>query len=355
MNLNWTGKFWQGYSYLRSLHYFVQFQTLNGISQLLPFSRRLGPNYDSEKIKSLILELDELYQNDAQNIANQIYPPQVLKPESAVEHALRVPKILIDGLKINWRRSRKKTKDFSGATKEKIKELPDYYQRNFHFQTDGYMSTESAKLYDHQVELLFLGAAGAMRRILLAPLKKALAKNANGEGLKFLEIGCGTGTMTRDMHLTFPKAKIIASDISSPYLKIARQRLTEYDNISFLEAAGETLPFQNESFDVIYCVYLFHEMPLDVRKKILTEAYRLLKPGGYFGYVDSLQLNDKPHLNHALEQFPKDFHEPFYTNYTKTLMSPLVKAARLNEITTGYGFLSKFGLFQKSGAPDDYQ
>lgn len=41
---------------------------------------------------------------------------------------------------------------------------PDYYLQNFHFQTDGWLSAKSAKLYDYQVESLFLG----MRYIYLS-------------------------------------------------------------------------------------------------------------------------------------------------------------------------------------------
>ena len=42
--------------------------------------------------------------------------------------------------------------------------FPDYYLRNFHYQTGGYLSERSAKLYDQQVEVLFIGSADAMRR-----------------------------------------------------------------------------------------------------------------------------------------------------------------------------------------------
>ena len=41
---------------------------------------------------------------------------------------------------------------------------PAYYRRNFHFQSDGYLSAASAARYDHQVEVLFGGGAAAMRR-----------------------------------------------------------------------------------------------------------------------------------------------------------------------------------------------
>lgn len=48
--------------------------------------------------------------------------------------------------------------------------------QNFHHQTNGYLSDLSANLYDLQVEIFFGGLADAMRRYILAPLKRGLAK-----------------------------------------------------------------------------------------------------------------------------------------------------------------------------------
>ena len=50
---------------------------------------------------------------------------------------------------------------------------PDYYLRNFHYQTDGYLSERSAALYDFQVEVLFNGGADVMRRQVRA-MRRAL-------------------------------------------------------------------------------------------------------------------------------------------------------------------------------------
>ena len=44
------------------------------------------------------------------------------------------------------------------------KMYPEYYLRNFHYQTDGWLSSDSAKVYEFQTETLFLGAQDAMQR-----------------------------------------------------------------------------------------------------------------------------------------------------------------------------------------------
>ena len=52
---------------------------------------------------------------------------------------------------------------------------PEYYLQNFHFQSGGWLTEESADRYDTQVEVLFKGTANAMRRQALPPLAEAFA------------------------------------------------------------------------------------------------------------------------------------------------------------------------------------
>src|SRR3546814_10641211 len=73
---------------------------------------------------------------------------------------------------------------------------PRYYLQNFHYQTDGYLSAQSAALYDYQVEILFSGGADAMRRQALVPLGDWLDGRRHGE-VRLLDIGCGTGRSLR--------------------------------------------------------------------------------------------------------------------------------------------------------------
>src|SRR5919197_1072410 len=71
---------------------------------------------------------------------------------------------------------------------------PRYYLQNFHYQTDGWLSDASAELYDHQVEVLFGGAADAMRRQALVPLWHEMQGRRVRE-TRLLDIACGTGLL----------------------------------------------------------------------------------------------------------------------------------------------------------------
>ena len=292
-------------------------------------------------IKNAYAGLLKLLKQDSANIAQGLYPIEVLKTESLSQHLTRIPQIWLDGLSIARRRREKKHHEFSREELQWMRDLPEYYQRNFHFQTGGYLSEKSAELYEHQVEILFAGAADAMRRLII-PQLKAHFPYTEGEGLKFLELGAGTGRLTRFVALAFPKAQIIAMDLSSPYLKKAREtNLANMSRVDFIQGDAAEIPFTDEKFDAVFSCFMFHELPLDIRKKIMRESARVTKQGGFIGFVDSLQNDDMKELNWALEQFPQDFHEPFFKNYVMNSMEGILMHTGLEKIQKDIGFLSK--------------
>jgi ubiquinone/menaquinone biosynthesis C-methylase UbiE len=330
-----------GYSRARSANFTFQFLVFNAISSFLPgMNKEKKQSIDAKLLGQIRSEMLKLLKEDTHNIRLGLYPASVLTPERPAAHLLRVPKLLVDGVSIYRRRLMGKTTEFGKLGKEFLDELPKYYRRNFHFQTDGYLSARSAELYEHQVELLFGGSADAMRRLVIAELRRKYG-TSDGKGLRFLEIGAGTGRSTRFVHLAFPKAKIVATDLSDPYLKEAQKKLAQFNRIDFVQADGTALPFQSGSFDAVYSVFLYHELPLSAREAILKESLRVLKPGGVFSLVDSLQTGDMRELDQILEDFPKQFHEPFYRDYVAHPMEKLVGEAGFSDVRSRLGFVSK--------------
>lgn len=328
-----------GFETLRSLTFLYQNLSLPLFEFLVTGKNRLDKEFP-KNLKLILEEVRQLLQKDAENIANGIYPIEVLKTESPKSFFLRYPQIILDGVQIARRRLTQGTHDFNREAAEYFREVPDYFKRNYHFQTGGYLTEKSAELYEHQVEILFSGAADAMRRLLL-PLMKEHFPYSDGEGLHFLEVAAGTGRLTRFVKLTFPKAKITVMDVSHPYLKKAQKNLSEFTRMNYVQGSAEELPFQDEQFDAVYSCFLFHEVPIEVRRKIVTEGYRVLKPSGFYGFVDSIQNEDKKSFEWALKQFPVDFHEPFYKNYLQNPMEGILSHRGFINIKSDFGFLAK--------------
>lgn len=328
----------EAYAFARS----AVFQTESFLGPAIEFvlhrRRPQLPTDDPQMFKAARAAMVSLIKNDVANITSGLYPIDVLKPENPLKHFGRLPSMFREVIALSKRRENKTAHQFSDEAKELLNGLPEYYQRNFHFQGDGYLSDKSADLYEHQVEVLFAGTADAMRRLIIAPLKKKFGETHDGTGLTFLEVAAGTGRATRFVRLAFPKAKIVLVDLSSPYLRRARAELAQFDRHDFVEANASDLPFKNETFDAVYSVFLFHELPLNERRAVLAEGQRVLRPGGFHGFVDSLQLGDTPEFDHALEQFPISFHEPFYKNYIQSPMQAELERAgvRVENMTTGF-------------------
>ncbi|WP_049781997.1 class I SAM-dependent methyltransferase [Parvularcula bermudensis] len=195
--------------------------------------------------------------------------------------------------------------------------LPSYYVQNFHFQSDGWLSDPSAEIYDTQVESLFTGAADTMRRRGLPLLLDEIDRVAGEEGRApvLVDIGCGTGRLLADCLVNRPHVDAFGLDLSTAYLRVARNHVGR-DRAAFIQAPAEQLPFADHSVDILFSVYLFHELPAKVRERVAAEFSRVLKPGGYYLHIDSVQYGDTA-MDIMLEGFPRAVHEPYYDAYCR--------------------------------------
>jgi ubiquinone/menaquinone biosynthesis C-methylase UbiE len=328
------------YNRARAFGFAAEGILLNLAGRVVPGKKKTLPDPPLELLPEIAKQAQALLRQDAEWIAEGKISPRVLIPEHPAAHLQRLPVLLADSVFLGKRRVNGKTTEFSDRARELLSELPRYYRRNFHFQTDGYLSEGSAHLYEHQVEILFGGTADAMRRLLIPKIQEVFG---DGSGRKILEIGAGTGRMTRFLAQCFPRAQIVATDLSAPYLQVAKRRLSSYSRVSFLQCAGEDLPFRAEEFDAVVSCFLFHELPEDIRVKVMTESLRVLKKSGYLGWIDSFQKADHPEWERLNEIFPAVFHEPFYRNYSEVPMQAILSRAvgRDVSLTPQLGFLSQ--------------
>ncbi|MEM0984789.1 MAG: class I SAM-dependent methyltransferase [Pseudomonadota bacterium] len=227
-------------------------------------------------------------------------------------------------------------RDFDGA----LDKYPVYYRQNFHYQSDGWLSDESAERYDHQVEVLFAGAAAAMRRAALAPLARDL-KGRDQRTYAHLDLACGTGGFLAQVLTAYPKLRSTGIDLSPNYVAKAQRSLAAWPQVELAEGAGEAMPFDNACFDGITNIYLFHELPPKIRPQVLAEVRRILKPGAIFVLADSLQHGDTPGLDGMLEYFPEGFHEPYYKGYLDWDLDGSVTSAGFEKEDQHLAFLTK--------------
>jgi len=289
--------------------------------------------------------LRELFARDLENAKAGLYDlPHTGLPK--LSRALRSSRRFFgDVPEHDRRRSEKSHSEIN--VREAQNFYPPYYLQNFHYQTDGWFSEESAKLYDFQVEVLFGGSADAMRRQALVPLAEIL-KGQDQHEVKLLDVACGTGSFLRVIKDNYPRLPVTGLDLSPDYLAEARRRLNRWWDVDFAHANAETIPFDDNNFDVLTNLYLFHELPPKVRPIVAKEMVRVLKPGGRLIFIDSLQYGDTDGWDGLLEYFPEGFHEPYYSSYLSEDLEALFNEAGAELISSTSAFLSTVTVFQKA-------
>jgi ubiquinone/menaquinone biosynthesis C-methylase UbiE len=138
-----------------------------------------------------------------------------------------------------------------------------------------------ARFYDRCVSLCTLGRAGAMR-------EEAADLAAIRPGESVLEVGCGTGELTRRARARAGTAAVVVGiDPSAEMIGVARAKSERAGlGIDYRLAAIEALPFADASFDVVLSSLMMHHLPPDLKLSGLAEVRRVLKPGGRLLIVD---------------------------------------------------------------------
>ena len=128
------------------------------------------------------------------------------------------------------------------------------------------------------------------------------------------EFGCGTGS-TALHHAPFVQ-KIVATDISSNMIEIARRKALEANitNVEFQCSALEDFKAVDASFDVVMAHSILHL--LEDPEQAIKLSYRLLKPGGVF-ITSTACLGDSFSHWRILLAVGKFFHKVPYVNVLK--------------------------------------
>jgi ubiquinone/menaquinone biosynthesis C-methylase UbiE len=113
-------------------------------------------------------------------------------------------------------------------------------------------------------------------------------------GKKLLEVGSGRGGGASYIANTLEPSEMIGLDYSANAVKFSNKH-NAIGNLSFVEGDAEALPCENESYDVVLNVESSH--CYGNMQQFVNEVYCILKPGGYFSWVDLRSAEDGKQLS----------------------------------------------------------
>ena len=135
------------------------------------------------------------------------------------------------------------------------------------------------------------------------------------DGMRILEVACGTGIVTRRLvDRLAGRGNIVATDLNDAMFAHVRKGLPRRGDATWRTADGTSLPFETRSFDAILCqfgVMFFPDKAAGAR-----EAFRVLKPGGLYllSTWDAIEHNPVQRLTHeTIARFFPDDPPTFYT------------------------------------------
>jgi ubiquinone/menaquinone biosynthesis C-methylase UbiE len=124
-----------------------------------------------------------------------------------------------------------------------------------------------------------------LQRLYFGPIHSKML-DLLGQELKdpprcIIDVGCGTGRLLRAASVRWPEAQLFGVDPAEQMVSVAN-RLNP--NISFRLASAESLPFSDQTADLVLTSLSFHHWANQT--KGLKEIVRVLRPGGLFCLAD---------------------------------------------------------------------
>jgi ubiquinone/menaquinone biosynthesis C-methylase UbiE len=145
-----------------------------------------------------------------------------------------------------------------------------------------------AALYDNGSLVFYMGLLGPDQGDIARSISRFVkARYPEIRPQRMLDLGCTLGHNTLPWAQTYPEAEVHAVDVSAPVLRYAFARAEAMgQGIHFHQMNATQLEFADESFDVVWSSMFLHELPLKDIRRVMKEAWRVLKPGGLMLHME---------------------------------------------------------------------
>ncbi|MDX2225301.1 MAG: class I SAM-dependent methyltransferase [Rhodospirillaceae bacterium] len=175
--------------------------------------------------------------------------------------------------------------------------MPDYTRHEIHMQPGGYVGNAFAGAIYHYGTNAFYEAGKTMnyQDEHHAQLASQVPAPQDGKLKRILDMGCGIGQLTIALKERHPDAEIWGIDVGAPMIRYGHMRAVDLGvAVNFAQRLAEDTRFPDGHFDVVASYILHHEVPAEASRKIMAEAFRVLRPGGVYFPIDFYTGNRRP-------------------------------------------------------------
>jgi ubiquinone/menaquinone biosynthesis C-methylase UbiE len=159
-----------------------------------------------------------------------------------------------------------------------------------------------------------------VQRLTYRPVQDAVMRELRAAGSRrVLDLGCGTGLLTRRLASDHPEVEVVGCDFSAGMLAQARRRTP---TLRVVRATASALPLRDGVFDAVVSTEAFHWFPDQPRA--LAECFRVLAPGGCL--VVALVNVPAERMSRVVHAASRAAGQPFYWP-TAERMRAMVAAA----------------------------
>ena len=105
-------------------------------------------------------------------------------------------------------------------------------------------------------------------------------------GQRVLDLGCGPGAITRGLaERVAPGGTVVGVDLDPAYVAAAQERWSSIPGLTFEQADGAALPFDDDAFDVAFAHAVLQHV--ESPEAVVAELRRVVRPGGVVGIADA--------------------------------------------------------------------
>jgi len=179
------------------------------------------------------------------------------------------------------------------------------------------------------------GRGEEMERHHASITEQTLGRMALRRGERVLELGCGAGWATRLLAraVAGEGGHAVGLDISDEMIARAREASQELDNVMFVHASAEEIPWRDGYFDKVLSVESFYYYP--DQEAVLRELLRVIAPGGRLFVLINL-YKENPYSLRWVDALKVKVHARSEAEYLEMLRGCgflEVEAARIPDLT----------------------